>query len=106
MRLIGSPLIRFFVSDIAIFEFAYVLDHHYHLSRATISDMVRGLLTIKKIECNRELFSRVLALFDTRRSLSFADCYLAASASFMNAEPLWTFDRTLAKQAPGSKLVS
>ena|GEM_PF-5901255 len=44
-----------------------------------------------------------LSYYVAHRSLSYADCYLAASAKFMNASPLWTFDEELAKRVPESK---
>jgi len=97
-ELLNTSFVRFFVSDIALFEFVYVLDHHYKLSRLTICEMVKGLVSIKKLDCNRELILNTLIRYNNHSSLSYADCYLAAAASYMNAPPLWTFDKTLAKQ--------
>ena len=104
-KLLSTSFVRFFISDLALFEFVYVLDHHYKLSRQTISEMVQGLLSIKKLDCNRELITSALVSFNKHFALSFADCYLAASATFMNATPLWTFDKALAKQIPDVQLL-
>jgi len=104
-KLLRKPGTRFFVSDIAFFEFVYILDGYYSFSRKVIRDTVLNLLQQKNIDCNRELIASTLEQFVAHNSLSFADCYLAASASFMNAVPLWTFDKTLAKQLPATKLL-
>lgn len=104
-KLIRAAPRRFYVSDVAIAEFAFVLMRHYKLSRGQIAEMIEGLLSIRELDCNRELAARTIELFREHRSLSFEDCYFAASADYMNAAPLWTFDKDLAKKSPLAKLL-
>jgi len=102
-KLVTSKRVRFFVSDITLFEYVYILEGHYEFSRKQIAEMVEKLLAQKNIDCNRELAVAALAHFVAHHSLSYADCYLAASARYMNAAPLWTFDKSLAKKLPDVK---
>ena len=88
------------------FETAYTLEKYYGLARSQINEMIIALLRLKNIDCNRELINATCEHFVVHKSLSFADCYLAAQASFMNATPLWTFDQALAKKVPDAKLVA
>ena len=97
--------VRYFISDIAVFESVYALEKYYHLQREHIVILLTSFLLQQNISCNHELINNALAHYRTHQSLSYADCYLAASATFMNATPLWTFDRDLVKKLPGAKLV-
>jgi predicted nucleic-acid-binding protein len=97
---------RYFVSDAAIVEFIFVLERHYGFSRQQGAEMTRGLLSIKKLDCNRELILEALGYYAKYKSLSFEDCYLTASAKTMNASPLWTFDKDLVKMVPDAVLLS
>ena len=62
-------------------------------------------MKLKQINCNQALFEKALALFIAHANLSFEDCCLAAYAQITDAEPLWTFDKKLANQAPSAKLI-
>ncbi|MCL2525925.1 MAG: PIN domain-containing protein [Coriobacteriia bacterium] len=97
---------RFYVSDVTLFEFVYALETHYLHSRSEVSYIVATLLGISSINCNEELTALTLELYGEHKSLSYADCYMASSASFMNATPLWTFDKDLAKKARSAELLT
>jgi predicted nucleic-acid-binding protein len=104
--LLSNKSRRYFVSDVMIFEFIYGLETHYQFSREQISDVVKGLLTREGINCNREVIRMTLSSYVEHKALSYADCYFAASARFMNATPLWTFDKDLAKKIPEAELLT
>ena len=105
-ELLKSSRVRFFVSDVALTEFVYVLGSHYGFNRSQIKMTAESLLSLKAIDCNRELTYTALNLFVTHKSLSYEDCYLASSAKSMNAAPLWTFDRALAAKAESAQLLA
>lgn len=96
---------EFVVSDIAVVEAVFAFCRHYEFSRAAAAEAIEGLMSLTGIECNRVMFTRALALFIDHPKLSFEDCCLAAYAELSNAEPLWTFDKRLARQAPSARLV-
>lgn len=97
-----APLV---VADIAVAETVFALCRHYEFSRPAAAEAIEGLMSLIGIECNRVVFTRALALFIDHPKLSFEDCCLAAYADCSDAEPLWTFDRKLARQAPSARLV-
>ena len=55
---------------------------------------------------NKELFERVFPMYLAYPNLSFNDCCLTGYAALNEAEPLWTFDRDLAKQSGTAKLLA
>ena len=96
---------QFAVADTAIIELVFVLGRNYGFTRPAIAEAVEGLMSLPEINCNRLLFERALVLFRKHPALSFEDCCLASYAALNNAEPLWTFDKKLANQAPSAPLV-
>lgn len=95
----------FHVADTALIEVVFVLGRNYEFTRPQIAEAVQGLIALSSISCNRVLFERALPLFVAHPSLSFEDCCLSVYAELQAATPLWTFDKKLAKQAPGARLV-
>ncbi len=93
------------VADTAIIELIFVLERYYGFSRSQIAEAIEGLMKLKEISCNRVLLENALPLFIEHSGLSFEDCCLSAYANLNEAEPLWTFDKKLANQAPNAKLV-
>jgi len=93
------------VADTAVIELVFVLERHYSFSRLQIAEAIDGLIRLKEISCNRVLLENALPLFIEHSGLSFEDCCLSTYAKLIQAEPLWTFDKKLAKQAPNAKLV-
>lgn len=94
------------VADTAIIEMVFVLESYYELSRPQIAEAVQAVMIVNTINCNRPLFTRVLPIYVKHPSLSFADCCLAVYAELNEAEPLWTFDKKLAKQFTNTKLLA
>lgn len=90
------------VADLAVTEAVYVLQKKY--TRGEIVDKLRQVLSLPDLNVNFTLFERVFPMYLEHPKLSFNDCCLAVYAQLNGAEPLWTFDRALAKE-PGIKLV-
>jgi predicted nucleic-acid-binding protein len=96
---------QFTVADVAIVEVIFVLERYYNFARQHIVTIVDGLAAVPAIDCNRALLEKALPIFLEHQSLSFEDCCLAVYANLNDTQPLWTFDKKLAKQAPFVKLV-
>lgn len=106
IALFESASAPFVVSDIAVIEVVFALCRHYEFSRGAAAAAIECLMSLTEIDCNRVMFSCALPLFTDHPKLSFEDCCLATYAEVSNAQPLWTFDRKLAGQAPLARLVS
>lgn len=96
--------VNYRISDLAITEAVYVLQG-LGQSRAEIVERFQGLFELTDIEANRELFERVFRIYLENANLSFNDCYLAVEARVSGAEPLWTFDKALAKKVESVEIV-
>lgn len=96
------------IADLAITESVYVLEDHYSQTRAQIVENLQHFLkTFDDIlDYNRELFDLAFPCYLKHPKLSFNDCCMAFYAEIGNAEPLFTFDKTLARQHPSAKLLS
>lgn len=98
---------QFAVADTAIIEIIFVLcGKDYGFTREQAAEAIDGLIKLKEINCNETLFEKALPLFIAHPKLSFEDCCLSVYATLNDAEPLWTFDRKLASQAPSAKLMT
>ncbi len=104
-KLLSQAANQFAVADTVIIELVFALDRHYGFSRLQIAEAIDGLMKLREINCNRTLFERALPLYIDHPSLSFEDCCLAIYAQLNDAEPLWTFDKKLANQAPSVTLI-
>ena len=105
VRLMESSETSFLVADVAIIEVVLALCRYYEFSRDAAAEAITGLMAQPKIDCSRALFTSALRLFTGHPKLSFEDCYLATYAELFDAQPLWTFDKKLASQAPSARLV-
>lgn len=94
------------VADLAVTESVYVLQTWYHWTRQGIVDALSAVLTDFNLECNKVLFDRVFPMYLACPKLSFNDCCLAGYAALNQAEPLWTFDKDLAKESGTAKLLA
>ena len=93
------------IADAAVIELIFVLEKLKGLGRTDISTAIDALAGNKALNFNRALFAKALPNYAAHPALSIHDCCLAAYAELGNAQPLWTFDQKLAKQAKGAKLV-
>lgn len=89
---------RLGVADAAVIEVIFVLGRNYGLTRLEQRDTVRDLLAQPTVEGNAELFDAAFEIYIAHSKLSFEDCYLVSHAELHGNGPLWTFDRTLARQ--------
>lgn len=104
-KLLREASYQIAVADIAVIELVFVLERHYGFSRQQVSEAVTGLMLLREINCNRTLFEKALFIYVSHSALSFEDCCLTTYATLNMAEPLWTFDKKLATQADGAKLI-
>lgn len=93
------------VADLAVTEAVYVLQTVYKLSREKIVDGLLGVLQSPDLKYNHVLFDRVFPMYLENPKLSFNDCCLVAYATLNESEPLWTFDKALAKESGTAKLL-
>lgn len=91
------------VADLAVTEAVYVMQKSY--SRTEIVAYLSSVFTMKEINYNHVLFDRVFPMYLENPKLSFNDCCLAVYATLGEAEPLWTFDKALAKESGTAKLL-
>lgn len=91
------------IADLAITEAVYILQKDN--TRQEIVEMLSEVLELPDLSYNRNLFERVFPMYLAYPKLSFNDCCLAGYAALNQAEPLWTFDKALAKESGTAKLV-
>lgn len=90
---------RLYVADMTFAEIVWVLKSYYQFEDRLIEGFMRKIVEHDKINCNRELFSKVLDHLTTRPKVSFVDTCLVFYAGLSDAK-LLTFDKTLAKKFP------
>lgn len=95
--------VKYHVSDLVITEAVYVAQKSF--SRSEIVDMLKVALSMPRVNYNRNLFDKVFSMYLEHPKLSFNDCCLAVYAELNEAEPLWTFDKALAKESGTAKLL-
>lgn len=96
--------VTYHISDLAISETVYNLQQSY--SRAEIVTALQRVLDLPHINANFALFEQVFPMYLQHPELSFNDCCLSVYAALNEAEPLWTFDKALAKESPTAKLLA
>jgi predicted nucleic-acid-binding protein len=99
-------LINFAVADTALIETVFVLEKVKKISRETIEKAVTAVIGNDAIICNRELFIEILPVYTLHPKLSFVDCYLEVLSRKTGFAPLLTFDKKLANQLSGARLLS
>lgn len=92
------------VADLAITEAVYVMQKQGK-TREQIVDALSATLEGLELCYNRNLFERVFPMYLANPALSFNDCCLVGYATLNQAEPLWTFDKALAKESGTAKLL-
>lgn len=105
--LLNEPDVIHHIPDLAITEAVYVLETHYQQERKDIAYILQLFLSEfdEVLEYNRELFELAFPFWVNHSALSFNDCCMAAYAELKKAEPLFTFDKTLAKHHPSAKVL-
>jgi predicted nucleic-acid-binding protein len=107
---IASKLIRgdktYDVADVVFVELEQVLHFYYGFSRADRVTTIGNIFLIENINFNKDAIIPALKNYKEYPSLSFIDCLLAEYARINGSEPLWTFDKKLAKQSAAAKLAA
>ena len=93
------------VADLAVTETVYVLQTWYHWSRRGIIDALSSVLSDFGLNYNKVLFEQVFPMYLSHPHLSFNACCLAGYAALNESEPLWTFDKALAKESGTAKML-
>ena len=96
------------IFDLAISETVYVLTTQYGKTRQEAIDLLSFFLTrfSDSFIYNQTLTSLVFPMYLSHPKLSFNDCMLSCYAELHHAEPLFTFDKKLAKQASNAKILA
>ena len=105
VKLLNREGVRYYISDMMVFEAVFVMEKKMGLSRETIVESLEEFLEGKNICNGTGIFDGVFGMYLEHPKLSFADCYLAVQAGGQGTTPLWTFDRKLAGQAEEAELV-
>ncbi|HUC87962.1 MAG TPA: PIN domain-containing protein [Candidatus Binatia bacterium] len=106
LKLFNKTITQLSISDTAVIEVVFVLGRVYGFTRQQVFEAIGGLMKLQKLNLNRALFEMALSYFIKHPSLSFEDCCLVVYAQLNQAEPLWTFDKKLANQIPGAKIIA
>jgi len=102
-RLIERPK-NWHVSLLSIAEVVFVLEGK-GFTRTEIKQNIAVLSSYTNLYIARAIVHPALELYTTHPALSFIDACLVYEAAAQHAEPLWTFDQKLARQAVGAELV-
>jgi predicted nucleic-acid-binding protein len=105
-RLVEQAKGQLAIADAAMIELIFVLEKVKGLSRQHIVTTVDILAAQKALNFNRTLFVKALLVYVMHPALSIHDCCLVVYAGLNKAEPLWTFDKKLARQTAGAELVA
>jgi len=107
LKLVSDSAQTFRIEDVTIVEIVHVLEtSNYSWSREDIIKSLETLFLIKNISYapnSAPVFEKTYPLYLKYPMLSFNDCYLAVKSEAASAEPLWTFDKLLAKKLPSAK---
>jgi predicted nucleic-acid-binding protein len=103
-KLIERPTLLW-VSVLSIAELVFVLEGK-GFSRLEIRENIMVLSSYKNLYLTRNIILPAIDLYVNHPALSFVDTCLAYESKEEYAEPLYTFDKKLAKQTPHTKLVA
>lgn len=92
------------VADLAITEAVYVMQKQGN-TRQQIVSALNQVLDLEEINYNKSLFDKVFPMYLENPQCSFNDCCLATYAMLNESEPLWTFDKNLAKKSNVAQLL-
>jgi predicted nucleic acid-binding protein len=93
------------ISDAAIIEYVFALQHHYQMDRSRIAETLEFILSLPTVQPTHDIALAALKHYVSHPKLSYTDCYLAEHAQATEATPLWTFDKKLATQHEAAQLL-
>ncbi|MDZ7628562.1 MAG: type II toxin-antitoxin system VapC family toxin [Parvularculaceae bacterium] len=95
-----------FVSTVVLAEVSWVLSRSYGAARAELAAAIEGLLRSAELRIeNAEAAWRALGVFQSGRSVEFADALIAEIAALAGASQTVTFDQRASAEA-GMKLLA
>ncbi len=100
-----NTLLKIGIADAVFVELEYALVSHYSFTRNDVADTFDDIIALNHINCNRALLVRVLPQYRTAMSISYVDICLDTYAHLTQSEPLFTFDKNLAKKLAHSTLL-
>ena len=108
IKLLSEDNHTFRIFPPALTETVYVLETLYDYSHEDIIDKLSFFLArfSDNLIYDTHVTKVAFPLYLEHSQLSFCDCMLSAYAEVNNAEPLFTFDKALAKKSASAKLVS
>jgi predicted nucleic-acid-binding protein len=86
-----------YVSDVVVTETVYVLEKSLGYGRKHVASLIRVLLSVPGLVYSDHLLPNVIKMYESKRSLSFVDCFLATEAAAFGSK-LYTFDKKLVSQ--------
>ena len=92
--LLANPPV--YVSDVVVSEAAFVLEKAIGFDRDEVVTLLRTILAVPGLLHNDHILPDVLNLFESKKKLSFVDCYAAVEAGVFFTT-LYTFDKDLLK---------
>lgn len=92
-----------YVSDVVITEAAFVLEKSLGYDRKYVASLIRVIMAVPGMVFSDHLLPRVVNMYESKKSLSFVDCYAATEAMTFGSK-LYTFDKKLSNQG-GSHVV-
>jgi len=93
------------ISDLVFSEIEYVLSKGYEMKRSAIVDNIRAIINLDNVNCNKTMLRQVLPLYEEYKTVSFVDICLAVQARLNDAQPLYTFDKKLARDLTEASLL-
>lgn len=104
VRMLAQPNRSFLIPDLVFSEVIHVMNRRTNSSRAQIAESIfKTLSAFYNLSYDLRIVTDVFHDYVEHPALSFEDCYLAYYAAKNGAEPLWTFDKKLAKESPTAK---
>ena len=94
----------YYIPTQAITEAVFTMERgKYGLSREAVVEILGSVMGWSCFEYEKDLFDEVFPFYLAHPKLSFNDCLLSFETAQKQMEPLWTFDKNLAKQSPVAK---
>lgn len=83
--------------DMVIAEIIWLLTSYYKLSKRDIIEKIQDILTLEKIQANKDLIYKALMFYQTY-NIDFIDAYLAAYCNEKkNIKGIYSFDKDFDK---------
>lgn len=106
-KLLEKPSTTHYLSILAVAEAVHVFSKYYEQKREEIAFNMQSFLQRfdDVLEYDKEVYELAFPYYVKYPALSFEDCCMAYIAELEHAEPLFTFDKQLAKKHPSAKLL-